>query len=175
MHYQEIVRPVVAYQAGKLKLAAGFETNLANESATVDVAGKKVDIMDRKGYGVTGNYSDGSFYVNMSYSAMDAVDENNVAYGVSVGYSDFCVGYMGATNEITNDVITNGTFVGDVQVDSVYASYKFTSVLDVKDFDMYVGGYQSTAKEKNVTLGAGQYNVDGQDDMGLRLRFKYIF
>lgn len=94
---------------------------------------------------------------------------------IGYGYSDFCVGYMGATNEITNDVITNGTFVGDVQVDSVYASYKFTSVLDVKDFDMYVGGYQSTAKEKNVTLGAGQYNVDGQDDMGLRLRFKYIF
>jgi hypothetical protein len=169
-----IVRPVVAYQAGNLKIAAGFETNFVNDSAVIDVNGKQVDILDRDGYGVTGNYSDGDFYVNLSYSAMDAVDEENVTYGVSVGYAGFCVGYMAAENEISN-AETDGTFVGDVEVSSVYASYKFSNVLDVEDFTMYVGGYQSTAEEKNVTKGAGQYNVDGEDDMGARLRFKYVF
>lgn len=169
-----IVRPVVAYQAGNIKLAAGFETNLVSDSAVIQVNGQNVDVLDRTGYGVTGNYSDGDFYVNLSYSAMDAVDEDNVTYGASVGYAGFCVGYIAAENEISATE-TDGTFIGDVEVNSVYASYKFASVLDVQDFDMYVGGYQSTAKEKNVTAGAGQYNVDGQDDMGMRLRFKYVF
>ncbi len=168
-----IVRPVIAYQFGNLKLAAGYETNLADDSALITVNGKKIDILDRNGYGVTGTYAEDDFYVNMSYSYMNAVDEDNMSYGVNVGYRDFCLGYIGSKNEITNNV-TDGTFAGDVKVNSVYASYKFSNVLDVKDFSIYVGGYKSTADEKNVTLGAGQY-ADGKDDYGTRLRFKYLF
>ncbi|MEJ6120695.1 carbohydrate porin [Vibrio sp. 2-Bac 85] len=169
-----IVRPVVAYQAGNFKVAAGLEKNLVSDSAVITVNGKQVDILDRTGYGVTGNYSDGDFYVNLSYSAMDAVDEENVTYGISAGYAGFGLGYIAAENEISA-IETGGTFVGDVEVSSIYASYKFSNVFDVEDFSIYVGGYQSTAKEKNVTMGVGQYNVDGEDDKGLRMRLKYFF
>lgn len=168
-----IVRPVIAYQLGNFKVAGGYETNLVDNSALITVNGRQIDVLDRNGYGITGTYSNDSFYANVSYSRMEAVDEDNISYGINFGYRDFCLGYIGSKNEITHD-ITDGTFDGDVKLNSVYASYKFSNVLDVKDFSIYVGGYRTTADERNVNLGAGQY-ADGKDDYGTRLRFKYFF
>ena len=51
-----LVRPVVAYQMGDFSLAASMETNLVSDAVVTD---QGVDISNRTGYGVTGNWTSG--------------------------------------------------------------------------------------------------------------------
>ncbi|MGY5612478.1 carbohydrate porin [Vibrio brasiliensis] len=164
-----VIRPVVAYTMNSLTVAASVERNLVSDSVTAN----GIDIMDRTGYGLRTTYSTDDLDVHFNLAYMDAVDETNSTLGINALYKGFGIGYVYALNEYENKQFS-GWYEGDVEVSTVYASYHFTNVLDVEDFSIYAGAFHSTADEKKVKSGAGTY-ADGEDDQGLRIRFKYIF
>ncbi|MNH32258.1 hypothetical protein D3C85_1512400 [compost metagenome] len=58
--------------------------------------------------------------------------------------------------------------VGKHTINTVYASYKIPSVLDLDNFDIYLGAYWSQ-------LNVDSAEVDNIDHYGGRVRFKYFF
>jgi hypothetical protein len=159
-----LIRPVVAYSAGDFTFAASMESNLVKD-AIVDVNGK--DISDRTGYGATVNWSKGDWSVNANVAYMDAVDETNMSAGLNALYQNFGVGYIHATNEYDNASFA----VGDVNVNTTYASYEFKNVLAVDDFSVLLGTYYTTVENKTDALDA--FSED--DDFGARVRLYYEF
>ncbi|ENM3789603.1 TPA: carbohydrate porin [Vibrio cholerae] len=164
-----VIRPVIAYTKDAFTVAASIERNLTSDAVTAN----GIDIMDRTGYGLRTSYSTEDLSVHASLAYMDAVDETNATAGVNILYKGFGLGYIFAHNEYDNEQFS-GWFEGDVNVSTIYTSYQFTNVMNVKDFSIYTGAFQSVAKEKNVKSGTGTY-ADGEDDIGLRVRFKYLF
>ncbi|WP_375748664.1 carbohydrate porin [Vibrio sp. HN007] len=164
-----LIRPVVAYQMGDFSVAASVETNLVS-NAVVTTNG--VDISDRTGYGLTGNWASGDWSVNANVAYMDAVDENNLSAGLNALYKNFGVGYIHATNEYENKEIS-GWAEGDVNVSTWYASYEFKDVLAVEDFSVLLGSYYTSVDNK-LKAGTSQGFAE-EDDFGARVRLFYSF
>lgn len=166
-----IVRPVLAWTPGPWTLAAGLEANVVDD-ALVDENGE--DISDRTGYGTRLSYAEGDWSVNVNLAYLDAHEEDNLTLGLNALWRNFGVGYIHARNEI-DDVKpgTNGDFdlsvPGKYTVDTLYTSYRFPNVLDVENFDIYLGAYYSQIDHKEID------NLDDADRYGGRLRFKYYF
>ncbi|ORT49587.1 porin [Vibrio sp. qd031] len=156
------VRPVVAYQTGDFTFAAALETNLVSNAA---VTSNGVDVSDRTGYGVTGNWQSGNTNVNANVSYMDAVDEDNLSAGLNLMHSGFGIGYVYANNDYDSTWAK-----GNVTVNTTYASYEFTNVL-VDDFSVLLGTYYTTIN--NDTNNQSAYSED--DDFGARVRLFYAF
>jgi hypothetical protein len=162
-----LLRPVVAYQAGNFGIAASMEANLVKDAVITE---NGVDISDRKGYGVTANYSTADWNLIANFAYMDAVDEDNMTVGVNALYKGFGLGYIHAANEYENKKIT--TYAeGKAKVDTVYASYEFADVLEVDDFSIYLGAYHTKVDDQTVTKDVFEENAD----TGVRVRFKYFF
>ncbi|PNH88230.1 porin [Vibrio diazotrophicus] len=164
-----VIRPVIAYTQDSFTIAASVERNLSSDAVTAN----GVDIMERTGYGLRTSYNINDINIHANFAYMDAVDETNATAGINVLYKGFGLGYVYARNEYTNEQFS-GWYEGDVDVSTIYTSYHFTNVMDVEDFSIYTGAFQSKAEEKNVKSGAGTY-ANGDNDIGLRVRFKYIF
>ncbi|QTF91929.1 carbohydrate porin [Halomonas sp. BM-2019] len=166
-----IVRPVLAWSPGPWTLAAGMETNLVND-ALVDERGE--DISDRTGYGTRLSYAAGDWSINANLAYLDAHEEDNLTLGLNAVWRNLGVGYIHARNEI-DDVKpgSNGDFElsvpGKYTVDTLYTSYRFPDVLNVENFDVYLGAYYSQIDHKEID------NLDDADRYGGRLRFKYHF
>lgn len=167
-----LVRPVVAYTMGNFELAASMETNLADDTA---VTSSGVDVGDRTGYGLQGNYANGDFSANLSLAYMDAVDEENYSASVNVLYKNFGLGYIHGTNSYESKEINYVD--GDVAVDTAYASYTFENVLAVEDFSILLGAFYSTIDdsdlERNSLTSVGTFQEE--DDFGGRIRLFYEF
>ncbi|WP_417330145.1 carbohydrate porin [Halomonas cupida] len=165
-----IVRPVVAWTPGSWTLAAGMETNLVDD-AIVDERG--ADISDRTGYGTRLSWDSGDWSLNANLSWLDAYEEDNMTLGLNALWKGFGVGYIHARNEIDDvkpgsnddDVIS---LPGKYSIDTLYTSYHFADVLDIKDLGIYLGAYYSTIEHDEVD------NLDDADRYGARLRFKYL-
>ncbi|MDE1238193.1 carbohydrate porin [Vibrio aestuarianus] len=164
-----LVRPVVAYQIGEFKVAASVETNLVSDAIVAD----GIDISDRTGYGLTGNWTSGNWNLNASVAYLDAVDENNLSAGVNALWSDFGLGYIYSTNEYENKEFSSWA-EGNVNVQTWYASYAFRDVLEVRDFSILLGTYYTMVDNKLeqqvATLAFAEEN-----DFGARLRLYYEF
>lgn len=164
-----LIRPVIAYQMGDFNLAASVETNLVSNA----VVANGVDISDRTGYGLTGNWTNGDVSINTNIAYMDAVDESNLSTGINALWGGLGVGYIYATNEYENKEFTNWA-EGDVNVSTWYASYEFTDVLEVQDFSVLLGTYYASVSNKLDS----QVNPDAfaeEDDFGARVRLYYAF
>ncbi|MFA0195665.1 carbohydrate porin [Vibrio artabrorum] len=164
-----LVRPVVAYQMGDFKVAASVETNLVSDA----IVANGVDISDRTGYGLTGNWTSGDWSVNTNVAYMDAVDENNLTAGVNALWKNFGLGYIHAKNEYENKEFSSWA-EGDVNVSTWYASYAFRDVLEVQDFSILLGTYYTMVDNKLDQQSDASAFAE-EDDFGARVRLFYEF
>ncbi|WP_434529385.1 carbohydrate porin [Vibrio sp. K4] len=164
-----LLRPVVAYQMGDFTVAASMETNLVSDAIVAD----GVDISDRTGYGLTGNWTSGDWSVNASVSYLDAVDENNMSAGVNALWNNLGLGYIYSTNEFENKEFSSWA-EGDVNVSTWYASYAFRDVLEVQDFSILLGTYYTMVDNK-LTQQSDATAFAEEDDFGARVRLYYEF
>ncbi|WP_117234169.1 carbohydrate porin [Vibrio maerlii] len=164
------LRPVVGYSVGDFSFAAAIETQLVKDALTVTQGGKTIDLMDRTGYGLTGTWAKEDITVNANLAYMDAVDETNMSAGLNAVYKGFGLGYIYGTSEYENKEIS-GYAEGDVDVNTVYASYEFADVLSVQDFSVLLGTYYTTVDNKTNDANA----FDEHDDFGARVRLFYEF
>ncbi|MDV6250929.1 carbohydrate porin [Vibrio sp. EA2] len=164
-----LVRPLIAYDLGQFRIAAAMETNLVSNA----VVANGVDISDRTGYGVTGNWSNDGWSVNVNVAYLDAVDETNFSTGVNALWNNVGIGYVYADNEYENKELS-GWVDGNVEVSTVYASYAFNDVLDVQDFNILLGSYYTCISNK-LTQTQSDEDFKEDDDFGARIRLFYAF
>lgn len=181
------LRPVVAWNSGRFSTAIAMESNVVNNAYGYhDAKGHWVDQSSRTGYGYTMTWNgqktdplDG-VVTNLNLAWMDAEDETDFTAGVNSLWRGFELGYIYAHNKI--DRFNTANFVancddscwiadpGKYDIHTIHASYLFPNVMNMKNFNIYLGAYASWI-ESNPTSG------DGQQDSryGGRLRFKYFF
>ena len=100
---------------------------------------------------------------------MDAVDERNQSLGLTALYSGFGLGYFwGETKYEAGHWLSAEE--GKTKIQTGYASYEFTNVMDVEDFFVYLGAYYSRFEDKFD--GSTNPNIT---DAGARVRLKYFF
>lgn len=158
-----IVRPLLAWQfTPSWKIAAGMETNLLNDSV-VDVNGN--DIGKRTGYSTTLGYSNDDLQMNFNLAHLDAYKEKDSSAGANMTWQNFGLGYIYSQNDIKS-AYANGTAIaapGKYHLDTVYASYQFSNVLDIDRFNILLGGFYS------------RFDAHDRDNVyGGRVRFKYF-
>ncbi|WP_089139911.1 carbohydrate porin [Vibrio rumoiensis] len=164
-----LVRPVVAYQMEDFKVAASVETNLVSDA----VVANGVDISERTGYGLTGNWSSGNWSVNVNLAYLDAVDENNLTAGVNALWKNFGLGYIQSINKYENKEFSSWA-EGDVNVSTWYASYALRDVFEVQDFSILLGTYYTTVDNKLDQQSEVSAFAE-EDDFGTRVRLFYEF
>ncbi|EKO3687253.1 carbohydrate porin [Vibrio metschnikovii] len=144
------VRPVVAFQAtDNLRFAAALEANLTADKA--DAAN------DYLGYGATVNYSVQDFSLDLSYAYRDfdvTGTEKDTSIGAVIQYKRFGLGHIYSQADTGSKEKMNTT----------WASYEIANVMDVQDFSIYLGSYFSKVD-----------NAADDQDVGVRVRFKYFF
>ncbi len=163
-HDSLMVRPVVAYTMGNFKLAAAMETDLTGKAI---VNGMEVDMSDRIGYGLTGNYTKDALSVNLNAAYMDGINEENLSLGANMNLAGFGLGYYYTDNSYQQDNLAD-IGEGDVTMHSVYTSYEFKEVLGIEDFSVLPGAYYSAVAD-------GKDLVNTDEDLGVRVRLKYYF
>lgn len=162
-----IVRPLLAWQfAPHWKVAAGMETNLLSDSV-VDVKGN--DIGKRTGYSGTLGYSKDDLQVNFNLAHLDAYKEKDFSAGTNMTWQNFGLGYIYSQNDIKSAYVASGSdwtptaAPGKYHLDTVYASYQFSNVLDIDRFNILLGGFYS------------RFDAHDRDNVyGGRVRFKYF-
>ncbi|EOF7495321.1 carbohydrate porin [Salmonella enterica] len=180
------VRPVIAWQNGRFSTAIAMESNVVNNAYGYYENGKWIDQSDRTGYGFTMTWNgqktdpeDGAV-INLNTAYMDATDETDFTAGVNALWHRFELGYIYAHNKIEAFNATNIDAVceddcwitdpGNYDIHTIHASYLFPNVMDMKNFNIYLGAYASWVE-------ANPNNGDNSEDAryGGRLRFKYFF
>lgn len=181
------LRPVIAWNSGRFSTAVAMEKNVVkNAYGYYDNRGGWVDQSDRTGYGLTmawnGQKTDPEDGVttNLNIAYMDASDEKDFTAGINSLWHRFELGYIYAHNKIdkfnsANYVSTcdDGCWisnVGDYDIHTIHASYLFPNVMDMKNFNIYLGAYASWIEAKPTD---GDKHEDAR--YGGRLRFKYFF
>ncbi|ECE9969399.1 carbohydrate porin, partial [Salmonella enterica] len=118
--------------------------------------------------------------INLNTAYMDATDETDFTAGVNALWHRFELGYIYAHNKIEAFNATNIDAVceddcwitdpGNYDIHTIHASYLFPNVMDMKNFNIYLGAYASWVE-------ANPNNGDNSEDAryGGRLRFKYFF
>ncbi|MGY5579893.1 carbohydrate porin [Vibrio cincinnatiensis] len=143
------VRPVLAFQAtDSLRFAAGMEANLT--------ADKKDEANDYIGYGATIQYAVQDFSLDLSYAYrdFDTVKQDDTSIGAVIQYKRFGLGHIYSETDTGSKEKMNTT----------WASYEIANVMDVQDFSIYLGSYFSKVD-----------NDSDDQDVGVRVRFKYFF
>ncbi|HBM2906699.1 TPA: carbohydrate porin [Klebsiella michiganensis] len=181
------LRPVIAWNSGRFSTAVAMEKNVVkNAYGYYDNRGSWVDQSDRTGYGLTmswnGQKTDPEYGVttNLNVAYMDASDEKDFTAAINSLWHRFELGYIYAHNKIdkfnsANYVSTcdDGCWisnVGDYDIHTIHASYLFPNVMDMKNFNIYLGAYASWIEAKPTD---GDKHEDSR--YGGRLRFKYFF
>ncbi|WP_217531932.1 carbohydrate porin [Vibrio metschnikovii] len=146
------VRPVVAFQAtDTLRFAAALEANLTADKADAD--------NDYLGYGATVNYSVQDFSLDLSYAYRDfdvtGPKKEDTSIGAVIQYKRFGLGHIYSQADDTGS---------KEKMNTTWASYEIANVMDVQDFSIYLGSYFSKVD-----------NAADDQDVGVRVRFKYFF
>ncbi|MFB2832328.1 carbohydrate porin [Aeromonas jandaei] len=165
-----IVRPVVAWKGENIKVALGVEGNVVNDAI---VTSNNASVSNRLGYGITSSWAQDNFTVNLNAARMDAESETDTTIGANIVWRNIGLGYIHALNNIESANVANQSadfskMLGRHTVNTAYTSYKIPNVLNLSNFDMYLGAYWSQLK-------VDQNNVDNINRYGGRVRFKYFF
>ncbi|HGF7528593.1 TPA: carbohydrate porin, partial [Vibrio cholerae] len=164
-----LIRPVVSYKIGDFNLAASMETNLISDA----IVAEGIDISDRQGYGLTGNWKSGDWSVNANVAYLDAVDESNMSAGINALWKNVGIGYIYSSNEYENKKLSTWA-EGDVNVSTWYASYAMRNVLEVQDFSILLGAFYTTVDNK-LSQQSDPSAFAENDDFGARVRLFYEF
>jgi len=175
------VRPVVSWSEGAFSMAAAMESNLVNNAyGYYDANGQFVDQSSRTGYGMTmtwnglKNDADNGIVWNLNTAYLDASDEKDFSAGVNALWHRFELGYIYAHNKIDeySGVICDDDCwideAGTYDIHTIHASYQIPNVMDMQNFNIYLGAYWSKLQ--------GDSDIGSDDDRyGGRVRFKYFF
>ncbi|WP_323667017.1 carbohydrate porin [Pectobacterium punjabense] len=175
------MRPVVALTVGNITAAVAMESNVvSNAYGYVDNNGKFVNQSKRTGYGSTftwngqKNNPDNGMIINLSTAYMNATGEKDFSAGVNALWHDFEIGYIYAKNDIKEFNIDNFSsanasdfLLGKYDINTVHTSYRIRNVMDMNNFDVYLGAYWSRIDVDETH--------DDKDRYGMRIRFKYNF
>jgi Porin-like glycoporin RafY/Maltoporin periplasmic N-terminal extension len=175
------LRPVVSWSEGAFSMAAAMESNLVNNAyGYYDEHGRFVDQSNRTGYGMTmtwnglKNDADDGVVLNLNTAYLDATDEKDFSAGVNALWHRFELGYIYAHNKIdefSGVVCDDGCWIdeaGVYDIHTIHASYQIPNVMDMQNFNIYLGAYWSKLQ--------GDHDFSSNDDRyGGRVRFKYYF
>ncbi|CAG8998452.1 MAG: hypothetical protein CENE_00398 [Candidatus Celerinatantimonas neptuna] len=143
------IRPVVEYKlTDSFKIAGGMEANLTKSGQDTG--------NDFIGYGATAKYSANNLKLNLSYAHrhFNSKDEKDSSIVATILYRGFGLAHIYAQNDLQNTT---------AKVNTTYASYKFSHVMDVKDLALYMGTFYSKASNNS------------NSNIGSRVRIKYYF
>ncbi|KAA9000440.1 porin [Affinibrenneria salicis] len=175
------LRPIVALTVDEVTAAVAMESNVvSNAYGFTGTDGKFVDQSKRNGYGATLTWNgqksnpNNGMIVNLSTAYMDATDEKDFSAGINALWHDVEIGYIYAKNDVkafnvNNIDVTNASdlILGKYAINTVHTSYRIRNVMDMDNFDIYLGAYWSR-------ISIDQTN-DDKDRYGARVRFKYHF
>ncbi len=179
------MRPVVAWRDDHFSAAVAMETNVvSNAYGYNDAQGRFQDQSDRTGYGATFTWNslkndpDDGTVININTAYMDADDETDFSAGANVLWRHLELGYIYAHNNIDDfnmssvgDEDGQLKYPGKYDIHTVHLSYGFTNVMDMDNFNIYLGAYWS-----QLSLKESDYDNEGDKDRyGARVRFKYFF
>jgi len=176
------LRPVVSWSAtDALTFSAAMESNVVNNAyGYYNNKGDLVDQSDRTGYGFTMTWNgqkadplDGVLW-NVNTAYMDADSEQDFTAATNVTWRNFELGYIYAHNKIddfSGVVCDNDCWIDDegtYDIHTVHASYLIPNVMDMQNFNIYLGAYYSKIQSSE--------EISSDDDRyGARVRFKYYF
>lgn len=177
------LRPIISYQTNDLSVAIAMERNVVNNAYGYhDKNDKWHDQSKRHGYGFTMSWnSEGDFdksfdglLLNSSISYLDAEQEKDFTAGINGIWQRLGLGYIYAANDIK---AFNTNYHGDGEIyakgkyklHTINASYLIPNVMDMDNFNIYLGTYLSRL-ERDEKQGGGNDNR-----YGVRVRFKYFF
>lgn len=180
------MRPVVAYTQDEFTVSAAMESNVVDGAYGYEGKnGEIIDQSDRTGYGLTMTWNgqktdpENGIVVNLNTAYLDANNEKDFTAAVNALWRNFELGYVYAHNTIDDyaglikhdddDWIYNE---GTYDIHTIHASYLIPNVMNMKNFNVYLGAYYSMINSDNS-------NADGytenDDRYGARVRFKYYF
>ena len=178
------LRPVISWSQDAFSVAAAMESNVVNNAyGYTNSNGKFVDQSDRTGYGMTMTWNglktdpENGIVVNLNTAYLDASNENDFTAGLNALWKRFELGYIYAHNKIDDFegvVCDDGCWInneGTYDIHTIHASYQFANVMNMQNFNIYLGAYYSI-------LDSDGDNVNGDDSdnrYGGRVRFKYYF
>lgn len=177
------LRPVIAYNiSDDITAAIAMETNVvSNAYGYTDANGVFHDQSERTGYGATltwngqKNNPDNGVVLNMSTAYLDATDEKDFSAGANALWNDIELGYIYAKNDVqafnfSNADLDNmdGVILGKYDIHTVHTSYRIRNIMEMDNFDIYLGAYWSR-------LAMDNSQQDDKDRYGARVRFKYHF
>lgn len=178
------VRPVLSWKNDSISTAIAAETNVVkNAYGYYDNDEKFRDQSKRTGYGATfswnsegdWNASNKGLKINTSFAYMNAKDEKDMTIGTNLVWEQIGFGYIFANNDIKKFNLENRIKDGHInnkgkyKIHTVNASYLINNVLDMDNFNIYLGTYYSL-------LDRSKSHGDNTDDRyGARVRFKYFY
>ena len=120
------------------------------------------------------NPSPDNLVVNVSTAYLDANQEKDFSAGVNAVWQRIDLGYIFAANDIKQYKPTTSTDNLDLgkykyKIHTVNASYLIPNVMDMDNFNIYLGTYWSHLS-RDENQGGGSDNR-----YGARVRFKYFF
>lgn len=175
------LRPVIALNVDDVTAAIAMESNVVNNAyGYTSTDGKFVDQSKRNGYGATLTWNgkksnpDDGVVLNLSTAYMDATDEKDFSAGANALWHDFELGYIYAKNDVkafnvNNIDVTNASdfILGKYNIHTIHSSYRIRNVMDMDNFNVYLGAYWS-----RINIDESH---DDKDRYGARVRFKYHF
>lgn len=181
------LRPVIAWKKDQFSAALAMESNVVNNAYGYQNArGQWVDQSKRNGYGMTLTWNglaadaDNGIVANVSSAYLDAAGEQDFSAGANLLWRRFELGYIYAHNNIKEFSTTGMTAnldnplnePGRYDIHTVHASYQIPNILDMKNFNLYLGAYASWLETNADNKIA---NSDNDQRYGMRARFKYFF
>ncbi|ANS44830.1 carbohydrate porin [Serratia inhibens] len=181
------LRPVIAWKKDQLSAAVAMESNVVNNAyGYQDNQGKFVDQSKRNGYGMTLSWNntaanpDNGVVANLSTAYLDASGEQDLTAGVNVLWRRFEVGYIYAHNNIKEfntagmaaDINNPFSEPGKYDIHTIHTSYQIPNIMNMKNFNLYLGAYVSMLEANAENKIA---NANNDQRYGVRARFKYFF
>lgn len=176
------LRPVVNWKpTSELSFSAAMESNVVNNAyGYTNSKGEFVDQSDRTGYGLTMTWDntktdpDNGVIFNLNTAYLDANNEDDFTAATNIWWKNFEVGYIYAHNKISdfNGVVCDNDCIiqeeGTYDIHTVHASYWIKNVMNMQNFNIYLGTYYSK-------IQSDQEISSDDDRYGARVRFKYYF
>ncbi|TDB58560.1 carbohydrate porin [Photorhabdus khanii] len=181
------LRPVAAWKKDQFSAAIAMESNVVNNAYGYQNAqGQWIDQSKRNGYGMTLSWNglvtnpDNGIVANLNTAYLDASGEQNFTAGINVTWHRFELGYIYVHNNIkefnTDDITAyiNHPFnePGKYDIRTIHMSYLIPDIMDMQNFNLYLGAYVSML-EANANNKIA--NSDNDQRYGARARFKYLF
>lgn len=189
------LRPVVAWKGDAFSAAVAMESNVINNAYYYENAlGEKVDQSRRNGYGLTMTWNgqkadaENGVVANFSTAFLDGQDEKDFSIGGNILWKRLELGYIFAHNKIekfndigfmlndNGDYAFNGT--GTYNIHTIHTSYLIPNIMDMQNFNLYLGAYASmldATEGGNGANGVSSHDNDNETRYGVRARFKYFF